>query len=255
MTEDEQRPKKAVRRVVKKTVVRPATPPSHGTSGQSSREGRAPAAKATVPTRRSPASKSTVSAGATSTVERTPTPARVPKPTRDRGPSLRDRVGTAGRGAAGGVRSGASRVGQGLQAGGRRVLDARLPHWPGPVGAAVAGLGAALVGTVLGAAALELFSWALGVRAGGGWGIPAFIVVMVAVWWTGSLLLNGFGHAAARLISFLGVVVGLIVLLIALPSAAETVWAFLIVPVLGAASFAASQALLHVAQTVPAEGD
>ncbi len=135
------------------------------------------------------------------------------------------------------------------------MLDARLPLWPGPVGAAVAGLVAALVGTVLGAAALELFSWVLGVRAGGGWGIPAFIVVMAAVWWTGSVLLSGLGHASARLISFLGVVVGLIVLLVTLPSAAETAWAFVIVPVLGAASFAASQALVNVAQTVPAEGD
>ena len=259
VTEDEERPKKAVRRVVKKTVVRPTAPSSRGSSAPSSRGDRSPVAKAAVPTRRTTTAGSAAAGGTTSTVERAPKPGRVPepvrvpRPVRDRGPSLRERAGTAARGAAGGVRSGASRVGRGLQSGGRRVLDARLPHWPGPVGAAVAGLVAALVGTLLGAAVLELFSWALGVRAGGIWGIPAFILVMVAVWWAGSLLLGGLGHPSARLVSFLGVVIGLIVLLIALPSAAETAWAFVIVPVLGAASFAASQALVHVAQTVPAE--
>lgn len=114
---------------------------------------------------------------------------------------------------------------------------------------------AGLVAALLGAAALELFSWLRGVRAGGAWGVLAFALVMGAAGWLATVLLRGLGHRSARLVAFLGLLIGLVVLLVTLPRAAETAWALVIVPLLGGASFAAAHALVQLAESIPAEED
>jgi hypothetical protein len=232
---DEQRPaKKVVKRVVKKTVVRPSSSADHSTPV---RYGR-PATKAKVAARMKPAS---------------------PRPRADIGA----KVGVAGKvissgssraasGVAGAAGSATRATGSFLARLHRAARSWRIPHLHPLLAAAITGIVVGLVSVGLGLAALAIFSEVRGVASGGGrWGSLTFVVVAFIAFALGELLLSAFGSTQARLTSFLGVVLTIVAILSLFLGLADTRWALVLVPLLGAVTYAVAHWLLDLAERSP----
>lgn len=71
----------------------------------------------------------------------------------------------------------------------------------------------------------------------------------------GELLLSAFGVAQARLMSFLGVVLTIVAMLVLFLGLADTVWAIVIVPSVAVISYVIAHWLLQIAENTPAETD
>lgn len=249
---DEQEPaKRVVKRVVKKTVVRPASPTAP--EPPRLRYGR-PVAR-TTPT--SPERRV-----ATPQAKVATRPAVKQSAPRER-IDVRDKVGTIRERAVGawwfvadttadGARSvagfGADRA--------RDVAGWRLPYVNPYLGAAVTGAVVGLVSVVLGVLALSIFDAIRGVSSGGGfWGGLAFAGIAVVAGFLGETLLRGFGSTSARLTSFLAVVLVIIAMLGLFLDLADSWAALILLPVLGIAAFALSRWLIDIAENTPPEID
>ena len=91
-----------------------------------------------------------------------------------------------------------------------------------------------------------------GVSSGGGrWGSLTFVVVTFVAFALGELLLTAFGSSQARLTSFLGAVLTIVAILGLFLGLADTQWALIIVPTLGAISYAIANGLLNLAEDSP----
>lgn len=240
---DEQPPaKKVVKRVVKKTVVRPPAPPAEQIRYGRPVAPRAPQAK----TASRPTTRPTVRTGSTTTRPRIEVGAK---------------VGAAGRaitsrsaGIASGVTVRARSAGRAtgtFAAGHLHALRAwRIPHLDLRLAAVITGLLAGLVSVGLAVAALALFSEVRGVSSGGGrWGSLTFVVVMFVAFVIGELLLAAFGSKHARLTSFLGVILAIVTILAAFLDLADSRWAMLVVPLVGAAAYLVAHWLLTLAES------
>jgi hypothetical protein len=253
---DEQRPaKKVVKRVVKKTVARPA---AASEAEPQVRYGRAvtgttprPKAKAAAP--KLPSAK----------LPSTKSPKRPPRPGLDLGGKVRSaqkaisiRVSDAAWEVADATRSATRSVGSRFARVGRAVRDWRIPHW-NPLPASIfTGAVVGLVAVGLGRAALAMFERTRGVSSGGGnWGSLTFVVVTFIAFVVGELLLSAFGSTQARLTSFLGIVLTITALLGLFLGLAETSWVLLLVPVLGAVTYAIAYGLLNIAESSSAPTD
>lgn len=239
---DEQRPaKKVVKRVVKKTVARaPSTPPVP----KPIRYGRP------APTTAKPQAKAAAK------------PTARAMPARTRG-DVGAKVGAAGKvissrgsraasGVAGAAGSASRATGTFLANRFRAVRAWRIPHLPATPASIITGLVVGLVTVGLGLVALAIFSEVRGVASGGGrWGSLTFVVVAFIGFVSGELLLSAFGSNQARLTSFLGIVLGIVAILGLFLGLADTGWALLIVPVLGAMTYAAAHWLLDLAERSP----
>lgn len=113
-------------------------------------------------------------------------------------------------------------------------------------GSAVTGVLVGLLAVVIGWGFLSLFSATLGTRAGGGWGFLALVLLSFIAFISGELLLSGFGVPLARVISMLSVLLILLMVLVFFIRLAAGVWAWLLLPVLGAGSFAASAVIMRI---------
>ena len=264
---NDEQPKKVVRRVVKRTVVRPvsdvgrderpkvAAPgrPSaprtrtvtNPTTGRTVTLGGRPADRPDVPSGKAPAAKPS----SRSTPD--PAPAKPKVPRRSPRDVLDDwRLAVADRSAGAGraVRSGTGAVGTGVRSAGRRVLGVRLPHWPDLRGVLATAVVTGIVVVGLGAASLELFDRIFGVKSGGAWGVLAFALIALASYVVSRLLLGWFGHPNPVVTSALAQLFGIVLLLILLPTDAQSLWSLLIVPAVSLAAHLAAHGGILLAE-------
>jgi hypothetical protein len=243
---DEQRPtKKVVRRVVKKTVARPASAPEPETRMRYGRPvtgttARPKAKAASVKTAKRPSRPAFGLGGKIKGTQK----------------AISSRGSSAATGFADGARSVTRGVGSKIANGGRAIRDWRIPHWDPLPASIFTGAIAGLVAVGLGLVALAVFSQVRGVSSGGGrWGSLTFVVVTFIAFVVGELLLSAFGSTQARLTSFLGVVLALTAILGLFLGLADTRWALVLVPVLGAITYAVSYGLLTIAESGTTEPD
>lgn len=246
---DEQRPtKKVVKRVVKKTVARPAAADEPETRMRYGRPVTGTTAR--------PKAKAATPKTATAKAARRPSRPRLELGGKVKGAQkvLSTRGSSAASGVAGAVGSAARGVGSRIARGGRAIRDWRIPHW-NPLPAAIfTGVVAGLVAVGLGLVALAIFNHIRGVSSGGGsWGSLTFVVVAFIAFAVGELLLSAFGSTQARLTSFLGIVLAITAILGLFLGLADSGWALLLVPVLCAMTYAISYALLSIAESSPEE--
>jgi hypothetical protein len=237
-------PRRVVKKVVKKTVVRPgslgssrsiaapagrpaAAPVTRGTSA------RTGTTRLTTPAR-AQASRSVAAAPQTPSAK-SATPAVV-GPTAVPGAGIRGRAGDALLGAR------------------HRVEDAwdwlatiRLPHLSPVLGSAVTGVLVGVISVTIGWGFYEIFSATLGTQAGGKWGFLAFVFLSFVAYLIGELLLVGFGVPHGHVVSILSVLLVLLVVLVFFLDLAAGVWAWLLIPVLFALAFVASSAVMAAA--------
>ncbi|MCL3817348.1 hypothetical protein [Aeromicrobium wangtongii] len=249
---DEQEPaKRVVKRVVKKTVVRPAertpNPPTV-------RYGR-PVATATRPKAKAaprPAGTPTTppagqKAPRTRTTLRRPNLALGAKAAGAR--ALTGRVWWA---AADTTRDVTTVLARRATTGARTVAGWRLPHLNAYLASVITGAVVGLVAALLGAAALAIFESVRGVAAGGGlWGGLTFIVLAVAVVLAGEALLRGFGTPSARVKSCVAVILAIVAMLGLFLDLADSAAALVLLPVLGAAAYLVSNWLVDLGENAP----
>lgn len=239
-------PKKVVKRVVKKTVVRPAS--------MQPTTPKASAPRVAVPRPGRP----------TTTVERPAAPpATQPEKRERRGIAVGSGLSRVG----GAVRSAATRVGHLLRDGAYRVGDAaadafaivrtwRIPRVEPLRAALITGAVCGIVATGLGFGATALFSWIRGVSTGGGhWGTLTFVVLTFVAFALGEYLLTAFGSQSARVTSFLGVTLTIVLILAFLLKPADGIWALVVIPVTSALSFLGAQRLMSLAENEAATED
>lgn len=256
---NDEQPKKVVRRVVKRTVVRPVSDVGRDERPKVAAPGRPsaprtrtvtnPATGRTITLGGRPADRTSTPGNATPAARTSPRgkPAPIPaKPTVVRR-SPRDvlddwRLAVADRSAGAGraARSGSVAVGAGVRTVGRRVLGVRLPHWPGVRGVVATAVVTGLAVVGLGAATLELFDRLFGVKSGGAWGVLAFALIAVAAFVVSRTVLGWFGHPNAVVTAALAQLFGVVLLLILLPTEAQSLWSLLIVPSVSVASHLAA---------------
>ena len=223
---EERRPKKVVRKVVRKTVV--VRPARTGTTTQV-RDAR-PAARTGSPLTRLKAKAAT-----------RPRPSfRLPSPPRRPGAGLASRARQLG-----------SRVGDRAQdvsfaaktrvrSGLGWVRDLRLPLLSPLRAAAITGLVVGLLSVALGYLSYELFSATRGTSAGGGWGALVLVVVAFVSFAVGELLLGGFGVEHGRFISSMSIMLVLVLVLTFFLNLAAGRGAWILIPALGVVTFMAS---------------
>lgn len=249
---DKQEPtKRVVKRVVKKTVVRPAaqneTPPTI-------RYGR-PVATATKSAK--PQAKLAPSKPATRTVAAPTT--KPQRPSIDVGAKLGaagHRLSDAWWVVADGVRDGSRSAWKFSSARGRQVASWRLPHINPYLASVITGAIVGVTSVGLGFAALRVFDQVRGVSTGGGlWGGITFIAISLLVAWLGRALLAGFGSHSARLTSFLGIILTIVAILGLFLDQVQTAAALVVIPVLAIASYALANWLIDLAEHAPVEID
>jgi len=125
------------------------------------------------------------------------------------------------------------------------LINLRLPHLSPLRGSAITGLLVGVVSVAIGWGFYNLFSATLGTQAGGRWGFVAFVLLSFVAFVIGVLLLAGFGVPHARVVSMLSVLLVLLAVLVFFIDLAAGVWAWLLIPVLGAFAFAGSSALME----------
>ncbi|MRK02543.1 hypothetical protein GEV27_13560 [Aeromicrobium sp. S22] len=245
---DEQEPtKRVVKRVVKKTVVRPGAP---GATKPQVRYGR-PVATATKP-RATAQSKTAAQSKAVD--KKAPATKRSPRDLGVKVTAGGRRVGDAWTTVAGRAGSAARTSGTTLSTRARAVAAWRLPHINLYLASVITGVVVGIAAVLLGVIALRIFDAVRGVSAGGGlWGSIAFIAIAAAAVFAGDALLRGFGSTAARLTSFLAVVLSVVAMLglfLDLLDRQPSTALFL-VPALGAVAFVASHWLIDAAEKTP----
>lgn len=229
---DEKRPaKKVVKRVVKKTVVRPSSSEPSAKPFRYGRPVSTQTAKAKPAARPKPASSARIGAA---------------------GKAISSGGSRAASGVGGAARSASRATGSFVAGRFRALRDWRIPHLHPRVGAGITGLIVGLVAVGLGLAALAVFSEVRGVASGGGrWGSLTFVVVTFVAFVLGELLLSAFGSTQARLTSFLGVVLTIIAILGLFLELADSIWALILVPALGAVAYVVANWLLDLAEGSP----
>jgi hypothetical protein len=259
--------KRVVKRVVKKTVVRPAASASRPAQPAAApkpvvRYGR-PAATASRPSGAATSSSGTKARVATTSKTTAqpagPAPAR-PKlkrqaPSIDLGAKVagvRDVAGRTWWAVADTASDAARTTGRFTAARARTVAAWRLPHINPYLASVVTGVVVGLVAVLLGAASLALFSAVRGVSSGGGlWGGLAFSAVAVVSVFVGEALLRGFGTHSARLTSVFAVILAIVAMLGLFLDSVDGAAGLVLVPLIGAAGYALSHWLVDLAENTP----
>ena len=240
MVDEQQPPKKVVKRVVKKTVVRPSTP----AAAKRIRYGRPVATTRTKPQAKVASRPGARPAGTTKTHPRVNVGAA--------GKAISSRGANVASGVAGAVGSAGRATGGFVADRFRAVIAWRIPHIDPRLAAPVTGLFVGLTAVGLGLIALAIFNDVRGVASGGKqWGSLTFVVVTFIAIILGDLLLRAFGTARAGLISFLGAVLAIVAILGLFLDLADDDRALVLVPVLCAVTYFASHWLISVAESSP----
>ncbi len=253
--------KRVVKRVVKKTVVRPAAPatrPAEPATKPAVRYGR-PVATASRPSKTSTAASTTPKAKVAATPARPQAP-KSPKVKRQASSvdvrakvaGARDVTGRAWWVVADTATDAARATGRFTVAQARTVAAWRLPHLNPYLASVVTGALVGLLAVLLGVASLSLFSAVRGVSSGGGlWGGLAFAAVAVVCVFAGEALLRGFGTHAARLTSVLAVILTIVAMLGLFLDLVDGTVGLVLLPLLGVATYALSHWLVDLAENTP----
>jgi hypothetical protein len=240
MVDEQQPPKKVVKRVVKKTVVRPSTP----AAAKRIRYGRPVATGSTRPQAKVASRPGARPAGSTKTRPRVNVGAA--------GKAISSRGANVASGVAGAVGSAGRATGGFAADRFRAVIAWRIPHIDPRLASPITGLFVGLTAVGLGLIALAIFNDVRGVASGGKqWGSLTFVVVTFIAIILGDLLLRGFGTARAGLISFLGAVLAIVAILGLFLDLADDDRALVLVPALCAVTYFASHWLISVAESSP----
>lgn len=237
MAEEQEPEKKFAKRVVKKTVVRR---PLANKPAPTLRYGR----PAPMPTKTRPAAKS-----------------NPPRPSRDLG----KKAGSAGKAvgqqtgkaasAVGGVFKGAAgKIGSATGSTFGKVRAYRLPHLEQTRAAAIVGLfiGVITVGVVI--FFTRLFSELRGTSTGGGrWGSLTVVIVAFIAFALGEYLLAKMHVRQPRVTSFMAMCLTLFAIMAFFLEPIRGAWAWLIVPLLGAATFAIAHRAIAAADSSSAQ--
>jgi hypothetical protein len=247
MVDEEQPPaKKVVKRVVKKTVTRPAAP------APTVRYGRPVQPGATKPQAKV-ASRPGGSSPTGTTKTRPPRPrVEVGAKVGRAGRALTSRGSSVTSGLAGRVGSAGRSTGSFATDRFRALVAWRIPHIDLRIASVVTGVLVGLASVGLGVAALAIFSDVRGVSSGGGrWGSLTFVLVAFVAFILGDLLLSAFGSTRPGLTSFLGVVLTIVAILGVFLDLADSQWALVLIPALGALAFLVANGLLALADNNP----
>lgn len=227
--------KRVVKKVVKRPATRPGTPVATGTS-----------------TKPRPAAKAASAAKRGGVTARRP----VAQPARPPRPSLATRLAPVRSGATQGVK----RVGGTLGSGAANLRDIaiirteqvrgwRVPHLAPTRGAAVTGLLAGLLTTLLGWLAMLGFSAVRGVSTGGGfWGSITIAVLVAVVAFLAGRLLRAMAIGHPGTIVLFGLATSVVIVLAFFLSPVSGPWAWLILPATATVSFVVAERLVALAE-------
>ncbi|MBD8607036.1 hypothetical protein IFT73_09235 [Aeromicrobium sp. CFBP 8757] len=253
--------KRVVKRVVKKTVVRPSASspaPADPAPKPAVRYGR-PVATASRPSQgtASPATRTTTAKAKVAAPTTRPTAPKIKRQApsidvRAKVAGARDVAGRAWWAVADTTTDAARATGRFTAARARTVAAWRLPHLNPYLAAVVTGAVVGLLAVLLGAATLSLFSAVRGVSSGGGlWGGLAFTAVAIVCVFAGEALLRGFGTQAARLTSVLAVILTIIAMLGLFLDLVDGTLGLVLLPLIGVAAYALAHWLLDLAENTP----
>ncbi len=252
--EQQEPAKRVVKRVVKKTVVRPGPPPADAPAMRYGRPVAAttatkPKAKVAAKPQTGPAAK----AGPSKTAAPRPRPrVAVGSTISSAGSRVRDAWWVV----ADATSDGARTAGSVLVERAKAVAAWRLPHINLYLASIITGAVVGLVSVLIGYVSLTIFESVRGVSSGGGlWGGIVFVAVAVVAVALGEGLLRGFGSTAARLTSVLAVVLTLVAMLSLFLGLLDSWTALAVVPVLGVGGFVLSHWLIDLAENTPAVVD
>lgn len=254
---DEREPtKRVVKRVVKKSVVRPASAAKPAQAPPRVRYGR-PVATATKAATKT--TNKVVSAPQAKIRSRPTTTPAIPRQRVD----LRSKVGTSRQRAVSTWRIVADRTTGGTRAAGsfaaaraRAAAGWRLPRINPYLAAAITGAVVGIVAIGLGILALAIFDAVRGVSSGGGlWGGLTFAGIAILAGLVGEVLLRGFGSTSGRLTSFFAIVLVIIAMLGVFLDLVDTWAALPLLPLLGIAAFTLAHWLIDIAENTPPEID
>lgn len=253
---------RVVKKIVKKTVVRPAAPGTQATAATRPRPAVAPKATAVSRLGRrdrpEPADGDTlVHPDAVSGADPADPPTRNgPRTTVDVGAkasAARDRAVWAAQDGAELARRGAGAVRDRAEDAFWAVRDWRVPTLPPVRASLLTGLLVGLVTTFGGWLCLLLFSAVRGTSAGGGWGLLAVALVVVAAAELGARLLAAFGVEQARAAVWLSVMVVAAVVMLVFLETVDGPWAWLVVPGLSVVTLPLVERLLAWSTTEPSD--
>ena len=252
MVDEQQPPRRVVKKVVKKTVVRPAAvTPSTPEAAPTIRYGR-PVATAAKPAAKAKATPSSPSTPAAKTGTQKVRRAAPTIAVRARSAGARDLAGRAWWATADHVAVGSRSAGRVVAGRARAVAAWRLPHVNPYLASVVTGAVVGLVAVLLAALSLQVFEAIRGVSTGGGlWGGLAFAAVAVVSVVVGEAMLRGFGTPSARLTSALGVILTIVAMLGLFLELVDGLTGLLLVPLLGVAGYALSHWLVDLAEKSP----
>lgn len=155
--------------------------------------------------------------------------------------------------------SGRSRVGSGakssftstrgaISGGYTRMRALRIPTLEPRVAAAITGLLVSALTLGLFVLFANLFSALRGTSTGGGrWGSITIVVLAFAAFALGEFLLTKFGVLQARLVSIMAVFLAAFAILALFLGVIDTMWALLVLPVVGVVTFVIAQILIDIA--------
>lgn len=225
--------KRVAKRVVKKTVVKRPVADKPAPAVRYGRPSRTPVL---TPTKRQPAAKA-------APPKKAVTP---PKPPRELG----KKAGRAGRSLVGGVTGTAGKVGSATGATLGKAWSYRLPHMNQTLASAISG---ALVGAVTVSLAIVFsmaFSELRGTSTGGGkWGSLTVVLVAFIAFAVGGFLLNTLHVSQPRVTSFLAVCLTLAAIMAFFLGLVDGPWAWLVMPFLGAGTYAVANLAITAADS------
>ena len=236
MAEEEQT-KKVVRRVVRKSAAEKAPPPA-----ETVRFGR-PASRTT--SRSKPATKVAVKPVARRPLK-PPKPAKTPRPRKDWG----KKFATGGGKAANTAKSATTTVRTGVTNRYNAINAYRLPRLAPTLASAIVGLLVGLVTVCVVGLFANLFSIFRGTSTGGGrWGSLTIVFVAFIAFAFGEYLLTKLEVRQSRLTSILAVCLTLMAILAFFLGVVDSVWAWMILPLLGAISYVVAHELIRLADS------
>jgi hypothetical protein len=131
------------------------------------------------------------------------------------------------------------------------LAGVRLPILSPLRASVITGLLVGCLAVGLGWGFYQVFRATLGTSAGGRWGFLALVFVGFLVFITGELLLAGFGVAHARAISILAVLMVFVLIMLLFIDLASGIWAIALVPALCVAAYSAACTAMVLAGAEP----
>ncbi len=245
MAEEQEPTPRVAKRVVKKTVVkRPVAPPA-----PTMRYGR-PSVTPTPSAPRAAAAKSTATKGSITKVRPGLPQLAIGKKVNATGRVVGAQTARAASATFGGIKNTTRRAGEIVSDSIYSLRHYSLPRIEQTKAAAAVGAVVGVVVVAVTALLVTMFSHLRGVSTGGGrWGSLAVVVVAFIAFALGEFLLAKWYVRQPRITSFLALCLELVVIMGLFLGVINSVWAWLIMPILGAVAFALSHRLIAVADS------